>query len=127
MMPAPVNHLESGHDTEPGDCALVALGCYLGVTYPEVIRAAARFDRQRGRDGLTIPVIKKMARSFGVALGRKRPFTWATDYGLLITPDHAAVLRNGLVLDRSTARPWKVWLIDQKRLPDECELYVVKG
>ena len=65
---ASVNRLEQGHDSERGDCAIISLGCLLGISYTEVLRAAAFADKDGGRDGLTVRSIKKIAKNYGVTL-----------------------------------------------------------
>lgn len=126
MPAAAVNRLDSGHDAERADCAIIALAAYLGASYTEMLRAATLVDKHYGRDGITVRVLKKMAGVFGVTLARKRSFDPDEDYGVIFTPDHAAVLRNGLVLDRLTVWEWADWLVDQKITASDCVLYVVK-
>lgn len=127
MTPAAVNRLESGHDAERADCAILSLGAYLGIPWPEVLRAVTVIDkRHMGREGLTRRATVKIAAAFGVRIAAKRVIDWDEDYGLLFTPDHCAVLRNGLVMDRATVWEWADWLIDQKISASDCTLYVVK-
>ena len=127
MSAAAVNRLESGHETERADCGMVALAAYLeGVTYPEVIRAAALTDRDAGRSGLWRKTLVRMAAGFGVRLVIRRRFDFDDDYGVIVTAHHAAVLRNGLVLDRCSAWDWQDWLKHQHATVAECVLLVVK-
>ena len=44
LYPAVVNRLEAGHDTERADCAILSLANYLGVGWPEVLRALPRHN-----------------------------------------------------------------------------------
>jgi hypothetical protein len=126
MPAAAVNRLDNGHDAEKADCAMISLAAYIGASYTEAIRAAMLVDKNGGREGLTVAKIRKMARLFGVELVKLRKFDPDEDYGLIVTPDHAAVLRNGLVLDRLTVWEWADWLVDQKVSASDCVLYVVK-
>jgi hypothetical protein len=123
---ASVNRLENGHDAESADCAIISLGCYLGIPYPEMLRAATLSDKDAGRDGLTVRTIKRMAASYGAALVHLRRFDPDEDYGLVVTPDHCAVLRNGLVFDRLTVWEWADWLVNQRIEASQCVLLVVK-
>lgn len=117
-MPAAVNRLESGYPDEP-DCGLVALSVYLGIGYPEVLRAVAKLDRKQGRGGLWRRTMIRVAAALGHTLKRRK--LTEDSYGILVTLDHAAVVRAGLVLDRLTV--WEVddWCRDQKIDPGECE------
>lgn len=127
MPAAVINRLEAGHELERADCGMAALATYLeGVTYPEVIRAATLTDRDAGRTGLWRKTLVRMAAGFGDTLIIRRKFDPDEDYGILVTSTHAAVLRNGLVLDRHTAAPWDVWLQQHKAELKECVLLVVK-
>lgn len=127
MTPAAVNRLDNGHDAELSDCAICSLACYLGIAYPEILRAATLIDkRHMGRTGLTVRAIRKVAEAFGVTLVRKRTVDWDEDYALVVTPTHAAVLRNGLILDRLQVWEWEPWLVDQKVSAGDCALYVVQ-
>lgn len=125
-MSCPVNRLEAGHDAETADCAIVSVGVLIGVPYTEMLRAATLTDAHMGRDGLTVRNIKRMAKQCGVTLVKKREPDWDEDYGLIVTQDHCAVLRNGLVLDRLMVWEWSDWLVDQKCQVGEAELLVVK-
>ena len=125
-MGCPVNRLEAGHEAEHADCAIVSLGVLLGVPYTEMLRAATLVDSHHGRDGMTVRNIRKMAEVFKVKLARKRKPDFDEDYGLIVTQDHCAVLRNGLVLDRLMVWEWADWLVDQKCAASEAELWVVK-
>ena len=127
-MPASdVNRLEAGRDDEMGDCAIVAMCAYLGLSYTEVIRAATIHDDDMGRLGLWRKTIQRIAATFGEPLLIRRQFDWDEDYGILCGSGHAAVLRNGLVLDRLTVWEWRDWLAYQKDAPSDCVLLVSRG
>lgn len=126
MSAAAVNRLEAGHEAERADCAIVSLGVLLGIPYTEMLRAATMVDSKCGREGLTTAAIKKMAAAFGVELVKKRKPDWDEDYGLALTHNHCAVLRNGLVFDRLNVWEFADWLLDQKTTAADCALLVVK-
>ena len=86
---------------ELADCAVVALSMYLGVSYEDVLRAVAVLIPSRGKKGLHTGEIQKVAKALGTPLRQKRGKVEDDDYGILLTPDHALVLRNGLVFDPS--------------------------
>ena len=114
-IPAAVNRLENGHDTEPNDCAIVSIGCYLGIPYTDVIRTAARVVDHGGRNGLTLPVMRRIATLFDAPLITKREFDPEDSYGIVVALPrggipHASVVRSGLVLDRLTVWEWTDWL-----------------
>jgi hypothetical protein len=122
MPPSAVIRLEYGFDREP-DCAIVALAMYLdGVTYADVIRAAAQ-ERDKGREGLTLRAIVRVAARLGHTL-RRRKLDPDEGYGLITSPGHAAVLLDGRVLDRLTNWPLDAWLADQRCLLGDCDFYV---
>jgi hypothetical protein len=119
---APVNRLHAGQ--EPNDCAVCSLACYLGVSYTEVIRAVTLADRRAmGRDGLWRKTMVRVAARLGVKLLKRRPHP-EDGYGIICAPAHAAVLREGFVLDRDTVWPLDAWLLDQRVTLDECDLLV---
>lgn len=133
MTPADVNRLEGGHETERADCAIIALGVYLGVPYTDVIRVAARVVEDGGRHGLTRRTMRRIASLFDAPLRVRKRFDPDDSYGIvwaakpkLSDPDHCAVLRAGLVLDRLTVWEWTDWLADQRVTAAECVLLVVK-
>lgn len=125
-MSSPVNRLEAGHDAETADCAIVSLGVLLGIPYTDMLRAVTLTDAHMGRDGLTTRNIKRVAKQCGVTLVKRRQPDWDEDYGLIMTQNHCAVLRNGLVFDRLMVWECADWLIDQKCPVGEAELLVVK-
>lgn len=121
-----VNEMDPGHPDEAGDCAMVALKVLLGIKYTDALRAAARLDTEEGRNGLWMRTMQRIAHEHGHKLVQRRRFDWDDAYGLICAPSHAAVLRNGLVLDRMTVWPWDAWLKAQEAEPDQCVLLVVK-
>ena len=123
MPPAAVIRLEDGYRNEP-DCAVVALAMYLGVSYANVIRAVVASDRNKGRDGLSRRGIVRVAGRLGHVL-RKRTIDPEEGYGILVAPEHAAVLLDGRILDRLTNWPLDAWLLDQGCGLADCDFYVV--
>jgi hypothetical protein len=121
-----VNEMDPGHPDERGDCGPVALKIFLGIKYTESLRAAVRLDAEEGRNGLWLRTIQRIAFKHGTRLVQRKNFDWEEDYGIIATPNHVAVLRNGLVLDRMEVWPWEVWLADHHADPDDCVLLVVK-
>lgn len=103
--PAAVNKLVAMR--EDNDCAIVALSAYLGVTYEDVLRAVTITDRKQGKHGLWTRTLIRIAARLGFEL-RKRAVDLEQGYGLLRLPDHAVVLRNGLVFDGPS-----VWEADE--------------
>jgi len=118
MTAAAVNRLEAGYPGDP-DCGLVALSVYLGVSYTDVLRAVTTLDRRQGRNGLWRRTMVRVAAALGYTLKRRTPDEEA--YGILVTADHAAVLRGGLVLDRLTVWELDDWLRDQKTELGQCD------
>lgn len=126
-MPAvDINEMDQGHPDERGDCCLVALKAYLGIPYTESLRSAAFLDPDQGRKGLWTRTIQKVAARHGHKLVRRKAFDWDEDYGIILAPTHAAVLRNGLVIDRWTVWPPEVWCKHWQCEPDDCVLLVAK-
>lgn len=122
-----VNELDPGHPDERGDCALVSLKVYLGIKYTEGLRAATVLDNEQGRKGLWTRTIQQIAQAHGHKLVKRRSFDWEDAYGIILAPTHAAVLRNGLVLDRMTVWEWSAWVKAWNCEPDDCILLVAKG
>lgn len=126
-MPAlDVNELDPGHPDEKGDCGMVALKVYLGIPYTSALRAATLLDSEQGRNGLWTRTMQRIAHEHGTRLVQRRRFDWDEDYGLIVAPRHAAVLRNGLVLDRMTVWEWPAWLAEQGAEAEDCLLLVAK-
>ena len=126
-MPAlDVNEMDPGHPDEKGDCGPVALKIMLGIPYTESLRAATRLDSEQGRNGLWLRTIQRIAFEYGTRLVQRRKFDWDEDYGIIAAPNHVAVLRNGLVLDRMSIYSWEAWLIDHDCEANDCVLLVVK-
>ena len=123
MSAAAVNHLIEGYGD---DCGLVSLSIYLGLNYPDVVRAATVADRKQGRAGLGRRTIIRIAASLSHRLVLRRTFDPDEDYGIIVISDHAAVLRNGLVFDRQYVWDFSSWLAHHKETMTECQLLVVK-
>lgn len=123
MSVSPVNRLTSGSAGEP-DCGMVALSVYLGVEYLDVVRAATLIDRRQGRAGLWARTMVRIADMLGHKLKIRRRFDLASDYGILRMPEHAAVLRAGLVFDRLEVWGAKDYLRSKKLRPSDCALIV---
>lgn len=121
-----VNEMDPGHPDERGDCCLVALKILLGIKYTEGLRSATMLDKEQGRKGLWTRTVQKIAAQHGHRLVQRRTFDWDEAYGIVLAPTHAAVLRNGLVLDRMTVWPWEAWVKAWKCEPDDCVLLVAK-
>jgi hypothetical protein len=106
-----VNHLTQG--LEPNDCAVVALHCYLGVAYTDILRLAVYHDAKAGRQGLWMRTICKMAEELGHPLKRRR--LTAQSYGIIHVSGHAAVVRKTLVMDRDEVLDVALWLRKHRR------------
>ena len=120
-VPALVNHVEPDNPREPYDCAIRALACYSGETCADVIRVAARVVKDGGKNGLTVPAILRIAALADMPLRVRRTFDPHEDYGIVVVgwkglkDRHAAVLRDGIVIDRQTVWPWDAWHNRQTR------------
>lgn len=123
-MPALVIRVEDGFRGEP-DCAVVALTMYLGVSYADVIRAVVASDRYKGREGLSRRGIVRVAARLGHVL-RKRHLDPEDGYGIIVAPEHAAVLLEGRVLDRTANWPLEAWLVSQQATLSDCDFYVAE-
>jgi hypothetical protein len=113
-MGAPVNRIESRRQS--ADCATWALGTYLGIPYETVHLKVLELDRSKGKRGLHIATIRRVAAALLRPLV-KRPASRVTDesYGILSVYDktegHVVVLRNGLVFDTdATVHDLDAWL-----------------
>lgn len=110
---------------ETSDCAVAALSMYLGVTYEDVLRAVTVGDRYQGKQGLWRRTIVRIAARLGHTLRVRRKFDLDSEYGILRLPDHAAVLRNGLVIDGDgTIWDADAYLANRNVDQDDCELLV---
>lgn len=107
---------------EDQDCAIVALAMVLGREYGDVLRVVTVADRHQGKRGLWTRTIQRVAKRLGVPLKRRRAIDWSDDCGILLLPDHAAVLWNGLVVDNLTIWDCDVYLADRHLEPHDCEL-----
>ena len=106
-----VNHLTQG--LEPNDCVVVALHCYLGVPYTEILRLAVYHDTKGGRQGFWMRTIGKMAAALGQPLKRRK--LTPDSYGIIHVSGHAAVVRKTLVLDRDEVLDVGLWLRKHRR------------
>lgn len=90
-----------------GDCALVALAMYLGVSYEDALGEASQIADKPHRKGLFLDQIERAASALGVELKRKRKVDFDNDHGILVVTckknrefkDHVVVLRWGLLFD----------------------------
>jgi hypothetical protein len=121
-----INELDPGHPDEKGDCGMVALKVALGIPYTTALRAATRLDAQQGRNGLWLRTIQRIAHEHGTTLVQRRRFDWDDTYGIIAAPNHVAVLRNGLVLDRMQSMEWDVWLVRHRCKAADCVVLVEK-
>jgi hypothetical protein len=110
---------------EQNDCAVVAMAMYLGESYEDVLRHVSLTDRRQGRDGLWSRTMIRIAKRLGHTLKQRATFDIESDYGILRTIDHAAVLRNGLVFE-GNATVWDAdaFLLHRKTKLHECTLFV---
>lgn len=108
-----VNVLSPGWESH--DCAIVALHCYLGTPYPDLVRLAVRYDAKEGRDGLYMTTMCAIAEDVGHTM-RKTKLHDAS-YGIITVPGHAAVVRERLVMDRDQVYTVKHWLRRFPRRP----------
>lgn len=110
---------------EPNDCAIVALSMYLGVTYEDVLRVVTVTDRRQGKSGLWARTMIRIAKALGHTMVLRSTFDLSMDYGILRLPDHAAVLRNGLVFDGNGTVLEAEAFLAKKRVPvRKCKLLV---
>ena len=123
MPAAVINRIEAGHRDEQADCAMSALACYLGVSYTDCIRLATVLDREHGKRGLWPQTMIRIAADFGHAL--KRTKLVEDSYGIVVIPGHAAVVREGLIIDRDTIWPVDVWLAAFKTKPSKAIVLTV--
>ena len=112
---------------EAADCGIAALSMLLGVSYEDVLRATTLTDRSHGRKGLWTRTLQRIAKRLGYTLLVRRTFDLEQDYGLLRLPDHAAILRNGLVID-TDATVWDAdeYLAVRQVKQANCQLLVVE-
>ena len=87
---------------EAADCAIASIATYLGVTYEDVLRAVVREDTAEGRAGLTTEEMIAVSGRLGTVLRfvpRKAIEEIEDVYGIALWRDHAAVVRNGLIVE----------------------------
>ena len=110
---------------EPNDCGIVALAMLLGLSYEDVLRATTLSDRHQGRKGLWTRTMQRIAKRLGHTLRVRSTVDWDGDYGLLRLPEHAAILRNGLIIDvDGTIWDVETYMTNRKVEPMDCELLV---
>lgn len=126
MSAVEINELDPGHPDERGDCCMVALKVYLGIPYTETLRSATRLDNEQGRKGLWTRTVQQIAAEHGHKLTKRKRIDWDEDYGIVLTPRHAAVLRSGLVFDRLTVWPPEAWLKAWECEAEDCVLLVAR-
>jgi hypothetical protein len=123
MSAAPVLRVVTAR--EHSDCAIVALAMYLGASYEDVLRAVTLSEKHHGKRGLWSTGIIRAAKALGHTLKRRRYVDLDNDYGILRLPEHAAVLRNGLVIDcDGTVWDADAYLSNRHLRQDECELLI---
>ena len=83
---------------ESHDCAIAALSMLLGESYEDVLRVVTVSDRKQGRSGLWTKTMQRIAKRLGHKL-LVRKLTDFDAYGIIRLPDHAVVLRSGLVIN----------------------------
>lgn len=112
-MGAPVMRIEARRQSD--DCAAWALSTFLGVPYDKVWQTVVRLDRSKGKNGLHVRTMMRIAEALGKPLLFKKKFDLHDSYGIIDVEDktkgHVAVLRNGLVFDTDSTN-WEVdaWL-----------------
>lgn len=85
---------------EKSDCAISALATYLGETYENVLREAARVaPASTDNSGLTSHEIKKVAAALGKPLKWRKKVKLNTDCGILDLENHVTILWKGVVFD----------------------------
>lgn len=111
---------------EKKDCGIAALSMLLGVSYEDTLRATTLTDRSHGKRGLWTRTLQRIAKRLGFKLVVRYAFDLDNDYGLLRLPDHAVILRNGLVIDTDA------WIYDadeylaaRRVRQSNCQLLVV--
>lgn len=125
MPAAPVIRIEKCRETS--DCAVVAISMYLGESYEDVLRAVTVTDRRQGREGLWLRTIQRIAVQLGHKIKVKRSIDWDESYGILRLPEHAVVLRNGLIFDGDgTVWDAEAYLSHNHLNPDDCVLLVAE-
>lgn len=110
---------------EESDCGVVALAMLLGVSYEDVLRAVTVSDRHQGKKGLWTRTMIRIAKRLGHTLKARSAIDWDSDYGILRLPEHAALLRNGLVFDGDgTVWDAETYLANRSIETSDCELLV---
>ena len=110
------------HQQEDMDCGVCALAMYLGIPYPDVLRAVTVSDRHQGKQGLWTATIQRVAKRLGHPLRKVKRVDWEQGYGILLLPAHASILRNGLVIDNGCVWDADAYLAHWCLEPTDCEL-----
>jgi hypothetical protein len=94
-----------------GDCGIAALASLLEQPYEDVFVEAAKVEKKcRGRNGIYIGEIQRMAKALGVTLKKKPRFSLEDDEGLLIVKwlkgsrhdegvQHLVAVGHGVIVD----------------------------
>ena len=104
------------------DCVIAVLAMYLGLSYEDVLTAAAQIDQKAHRRGLYLPQIEKTAKILGVKLRRKKSWDLETSEGILSiegkTYSHVVVLKAGLIFDTNSC-VWEpsVYFLNEHYIP----------
>ena len=97
MFPADPLVIEPCPDAD--SCGLIALSRYLAQPYSDIVRATTIVDRALGKRGLYPRTMIRIAAAFGCSLRLKKRVDLAEDYGIILVPEHATLLRNGLIFE----------------------------
>ena len=94
-----------------GDCAIAAIATLLEQPYEDVFLEAAKVEKKyRGRNGVFLPDIVRIAKALGVALERKKQPNLDDDEGLLVVTwrkdsrhdagtNHLVAVGHGVIVD----------------------------
>jgi hypothetical protein len=110
---------------EDADCGIVALAMLLGKSYEDVLRVVTLSEKAQGKSGLWTTGMIRAAKRLGHTLKKRRRIDLENDYGILRLPDHAAVLRSGLIID-GDGTIWEAdaYLASRHLRVNECELLI---
>ena len=88
------------------DCVIATLAMYLGLSYEDVLVAAAQIDQKAHHRGLYVPQIERVAKILGVRLRRKKTWDLEMSEGILSvegkSESHVVVLKAGLIFDTNS-------------------------
>ena len=88
-----------------GDCVIVALAMYLGLSYEDVLAAAADvIGPNVHHEGMWTKQIVKTAKTLGTGLTKKRKWDIETSNGILVLfnakeDTHVVLLCQGMIID----------------------------